>query len=80
MYQPSSPLKPAEDTDGEHFQSKGSVERAPDQEPDEGQREGNADDAPKQTMRVFQPVNFLEPGEGHAPIDFLIFGEALVIG
>ena len=31
-------------------------------------------------MRVFQPEYFLEPGEGHARIEFLIFGEALVVG
>ena len=45
-----------------------------------GNAKGNPDYPAEQTMRVFQPVNFLEPGEGHARIEFLIFGEALVVG
>ena len=31
-------------------------------------------------MRIFEPEDFLELLEGHAPIEFLIFGEALVVG
>ena len=31
-------------------------------------------------MRVFKPEDSLELVEGHAPIDFPIFGEALIIG
>ena len=30
-------------------------------------------------MRIFEPEDFLELLEGHAPIEFLIFGEALVV-
>ena len=56
------------------------VEGAPDQEPEEGQRESDADDAPEQPVRVFEPEDSLELPEGHAPIDFLILGEALVVG
>ena len=31
-------------------------------------------------MRIFEPEDFLELLEGHARIEFLIFGEALVVG
>ena len=74
------PLEPAEDADGEHFGAEGTVERAPDQKPDEGHGEGDADDPPEQPVRVFQPENVLKFAEGHAPVDLLVLGEALVVG
>ena len=43
------------------------VEGASDQEPEEGQREGDADDAPEQPVRVFEPEDFLELPEGSCP-------------
>ena len=73
-------LAAAEHADGEHRETEPEIEGAADQEPEEGQHEGDPHRPAQQPMRVLEPEDRLELRQRHAEVDRLVLGEALVVG